>query len=301
MPTERHVLLILMETLDFGHTYNPLLGLWTQPGSGHTRPVAALDKVHSGPNAVIRLVLAAQQGKLEQFPAAEVLGGLRALQVTVAGPRRGCSRWYAEEEQPVDTNASFFTCLNLLVLNASYREHLDAPSLKTLDSLLRDFEHWFEREAQDNKVHYPNKYLGDLVCLWLLKEHFGSDLEPWTPVLEKAGIYWRDQHWGWGEHMSDPYAIILLDELSCLLLFARYLPEGLRSLYKELFDELILLEDFYDGGPRVPTIRSYAFQGQDTRPHYRKKIVPCDEVNPMKFSMQLPPPPPPYPLWADSP
>lgn len=54
--------------------------------------------------------------------------------------------------------------------------------------------------------------------------------------------------------------------------FRKKLPSGLRSTYTELLQELIEIEDIFEGGPRVPTIRSYAFNGQLTHQNYREKI-----------------------------
>jgi hypothetical protein len=95
--------------------------------------------------------------------------------------------------------------------------------------------------------------------------------------MEGAAEYWLQGHWGWGEHLSDCYTEVMLNELSCLLLFARRLPPGLHAQYRRLFDELLAIEDAFDGGPRVPAIRTYAFLGHPGNTAYRDKIRPWRE------------------------
>ncbi len=258
--------------------FNPKLGLWTEARPGHTAPVAALQEVHPGTNASSRLIVAAQRRQLQAFPCTQVLEALTRLQVRDASEQHGCSRWYAEEPHPVDSNASFFICLNLLVLNRCYREDLDELQDQLLQDLLRAFLPWFKGEAREGKVHYPNKFLGDLVCLWLLLESQEEDPSPYEEILLRAARYWQDSSWGWGEHLSDVYSNILLDELSCLLLLSTQLPEELRQAYEALFRNLLQLEDQYAGGPRVPCIRSYALNQGIPHNNYRSKIRVYDEA-----------------------
>jgi len=71
--------------------------------------------------------------------------------------------------------------------------------------------------------------------------------------------YWRRENWGWGEHMSDIYTMVLLTELSAVLLYCPRLPADLRRTFQSQFENLLAIEDAYSGGPRVPVIRSYAF------------------------------------------
>ncbi len=254
--------------------YHPSLGLWTQSSPGHTTPVAELPKVHSGPNASSRLIVAAQRGELQTFPTSEVLNALSGLQVRDGSHLHGACRWYAEEPHPIDTNASFFIALNLLVLSITFDRDLSPEQRKTVQVMLEAFRVWFQEEADEGKVHYPNKYLGDLVCLWLLHEQLGRSTDPLQETMTRAAAYWKETHWGWGEHLSDIYSSILLDELSCLLLLADTLPPSLSSVYLELFHDLLNIEDAFEGGPRVPTIRSYALEQQCDHQSYRSKIAP---------------------------
>ncbi len=255
-------------------SYDSEKGLWLLPAPGHTQPVSELPAVHSGTVSASRLLGIAQDGGWADFPATDVLQALAQLQVREAdSPLYGCFRWFAEETEPIDTNAAFFIGLNMLVLKKAYADELDAHQHALVDEMLEPLVPWFEGEAEEGKVHYPNKYLGDLVCLWLVFEATGRDTAPLVPVLERAGVYWRDEAWGWGEHLSDSYASVILDELTCLLLLADQLPAALRKLYTELHRGLMALEDGFVGGPRVPTVRSYALHGRLPRETFRQKVV----------------------------
>lgn len=257
--------------------YNPELGLWCQNSGGHTPATSALTHTHACPDAATRIVLAAQLDQLDTFPLREVLQGLARMQDNAPeSPTFGCFRWYAEDTHCHDTNAAFFVGLNLLVLNAGYRRQLGSSECGLLDKMFVGLDHWFDRSVQHAQFFYPNKFLGDLVCSWLLKEHLGTEgaaCELKT-AMAKSADYWAQSPWGWGEHLSDLYATIMLDELSALLLFAHRLPEALRKACQQLFENLLEIEDAYDGGPRVPAIRSYAFNAAIDHRNYRASIRP---------------------------
>ncbi|MBP9911938.1 MAG: hypothetical protein KBF26_00890, partial [Opitutaceae bacterium] len=87
--------------------------------------------------------------------------------------------------------------------------------------------------------------------------------------------YWRREKWGWGEHMSDIYAKVLLLELSAVLLYCHNLPRDIYGLFKAHFDDLLAIEDAYGEGPRVPVIRSYAFTESPPVQPFRACISPA--------------------------
>jgi len=252
-------------------------GLWWCEGPGHTPPVNALARVHSAPKAAARLLLTAQADLLDAVDVSRVLATLRGLQGT-EGPFRGVSRWFWEEDILYDSNAAFFIGLNLLVLWLGYRERLAPADRATLRAYFTELRYWFTRSMCERAYYYPNKTLGDLVCAWLLEEILGpvsaDDSHELQQLMREAATYWQEQEWGWGEHLSDIYAQVCLDQLSVLLLLSTRLPDELRAQYTALFTELLAIDDAFAAGPRVPTFRSYAFTESPTRLQYRERIHP---------------------------
>lgn len=260
----------------FGNTLQRVFdretGLWRQFHAGHTAPTASLDSVHSGPDSASLLLIAAQLGNLRNLPSGQILAALEDLQATTDGPHLGCFRWYAEDPEVIDSNAAFFIGLNLIVLQIAFADQLDQTARDRLARMLERMRHWFARELEAGLRYYPNKFLGDVVCHWLLLEILGQDTKPFETLMEDTARYYLDSPWGWGEHLSDPYTTILLDELSCLLVLARKLPAKLFARYREMLRNLLTLEDFFDGGPRVPTVRSYAFAHAPSHHNYRSSV-----------------------------
>lgn len=272
--------------LTFPETFNKKLGLWTSTGPGHTRPVAESPCVHSGVTAAGRLILAAQVGALDELPVpvADILAGIRRLQCLDGSPRHGCLKWYAEDPYPEDANAAFFIGLNLIALSVAYRDRLSPQAIAELDPMLANLFFWFEREVASAIVYYPNRYMGSLVCAWLLWEHTsdsGADAPPrLVAAMDGAAGYWMRHHWGWGEHLSDMHTAGILTELSALLLLARQLPASLYAKYKKLFHQLLGIEDAFGSGPRVPVIRTYAFAARPEIIRYRDTICPGNDKFP---------------------
>jgi len=255
------------------------VGLWRRSGSGHTIATRELREVHAGPTAADRLLAAGLDGQLADLPVGRVLAALESMQ-EVAGPQTGCFRWYYEDREIRDTNAAFFIGLPLIALRAEFADELAAPDRVVLDRMLNRLRTWCDREAANPMPRYPNKYLGDLVCAWLLAEQCGVPAPAELPArMLDAARYWREQEWGWGEHMSDTYACVCLDELSMLLMLSKRLPPDVRTAYEQLRDELLRIDDLYAGGPRVPAIRSYAFRKAPTAVSYVDNAL-CDELEP---------------------
>lgn len=251
--------------------------LFPQEGAGHTSEVADLSVVHSGPRAASELAVAAQLARWEEFPVEAVLEGVAELQDNdPASPTFGCFRWYAEEPRVADTNAAFFIGLNLLVVAGAFGERLSPRAGQLLRHMFERLDVWFDRAAGHRTFFYPNKFLGDLVCGWLLLEHLGQGQSERSArlaaIMEEAATYWETSGWGWGEHMSDPYATIMIDECSALLLLARHLPDEVRDRYRRLLRMLVGIDDAFAGGPRVPAIRSYAFEHPPHHVPYRATV-----------------------------
>jgi hypothetical protein len=254
-------------------TFDEAVGLWIDEGPGHTAPVSKLPRAQNGRNAVMRLIRAAQTGSLKDMPVTSVLRALEAMQVRdPASAHDGCFRWYWEETKPVDTNAAFFIGMGLLVLNKARGADLDEESRQQLQQMFPPLERWFDREVKSRTFYYPNKYLGDLVCAWLLRDYSRSSVEELRAATFEATAYWQEQSWGWGEHMSDVYAKVMLNQLSVLLLYAEHLPPDVRAAFQDLAQGLLVINDAFAGGPRVPLIRGYAFQKSPHENSFRDSI-----------------------------
>jgi hypothetical protein len=276
-------------SIDWNEGWDSEVGLWWQEGPGHSASVADLKRTHPGCNAASRLLYAAEAGCLDRLPATRVLAALRRMQHHEAGPRDGAMRWYWEEDQPHDMNAAFFTALALIPLRKLHAPQLDAEGGAHLDAILAGLQRWFAHEVGTRMFCYPNKYLGDLVCAWLLQELLGLDdservLE--TTMLE-AAVCWRDDGWGWGEHMSDVYAPVCICELALLLLLAERLPGPVRDAYRGLLNQLLAIDDAFGNGPRVPAIRSYCFRECPPRTPFRARVMPVEEVAPVFNNMPI--------------
>lgn len=262
--------------------WDEAVGLWISRGPGHTRPVAHLPQTHNGVGAANRLLGAAQRGQLATVPCLRVLQTLRVMQWQKPGATFGCFRWYWEETEPVDNNAAFFIGGPLIVLELAYGDQLDAESRTLLTAIMADLKVWFDGQAAKLTTIYPNKYMADLVYAWLLAEKAGdvAGREKLATIMHQAAREWRNGHWGWGEHLSDGYCAVLIDELSTLLLLSKTLPDDLRSEYQGLLDELLAIEDAYGNRPRVPTIRSYAFDSVPSHLNFRERVRAVDGGDP---------------------
>jgi len=255
------------ESMNFHTNWNPEVGLWWVPGPGHTPETRSAARVHSGRLAAWKLAAAATHKRLSAVEVTRVLRNLRSMQET-QGPKRGRFRWYWEESHPHDSNASFFTGLGLLVFHFEAGPLLTEPDRSLLLAMLKDLRPWFAGELSrlSKNLRYPNKTLGDLVCAWLLAEALNDDPVPLEAPLARAASYYQDEHWGWGEHLSDTYAKVIQFELTALLLYGRRLPRTLRAQYEALLLDLNRLDALFAKGPRVPAIRSYQFLESPQKP-----------------------------------
>lgn len=272
--------------LVFNEPFDEQLGLWVQSNGGHTTKTHRLPKTHSGLIASTRLFIAAYLDALDPAQSTQILRALRKMQHQKPSSKFGCFSWYAEEPEPNDTNAAFFIGLNLIALDRTAADRLEPEGRVLLKEMLTDLSVWFRRQAEERSFFYPNKFMGDLVCAWLLQEAISTendDALKLQAIMREAETYWREKHWGWGEHMSDIYSKVLLDQLSLLLLFSRSLPADIEVSYKGLFDELMSLDDAFTGGARVPAIRSYAGRQFSHAESYRSKIKPWSDEDVRQF------------------
>ncbi len=249
-----------------GFAFDEAAGLWSAPNPSHgpdAEGIHRFARLTSTRDNAAYLLEAAHAGRLAELPVGRVLAGLRRHQCRDGSVHHGNFHWHAEAGRVVDTNAAFFVGQSLCTLRIRYAGQLTGEPLAALDDLCVHLLRWFEHAVPERSFYYPNKYLGDLVCGWLLHEITGRTPPPeLVQTLRDAAAFWRDTHWGWGEHLSDIYAGVIFHQLVALLTLAKELPAGLRAEYTGLFHSIIRLDHAFAGGPRVPDLRSYAFGGR---------------------------------------
>ncbi len=268
--------------LDFMKGYDESVGLWCFSSNGcggHTSAVVNLPRSHCGTISFVRLLIAAQTGKLEELNVTAILKGVKQTQIS-KGDNAGEFLWYLEENEIEDNHATFFNGLAMCALYGGHLKQFTKEQQSLIAEMLQASYPAFMRHVRHFNRYYSNEYLGDLVCAWLIGEWFGmpdDDRDTLFDEFIKIGQLWHKKGWGWGEHLSDTYSCICLDELSMILLFSKKLnSEAKESLYK-LFCELLEIDDLFAGGPRVPAIRQYAFLSGPEGLHYRKLINPVPQ------------------------
>ncbi len=254
-----------------GVEFDTNTGLWSQPNNVGLRrnagDLADRPRLTEVRRSAERLLAAAKLGRLGDLPVTEVLRGLHRQQCRDDSPAHGNFHWFAEAHRVTDTNAAFFIGQPLCTLRLAHADQFDDEQHVILDDLCEHLMRWFDHAVPDRMFYYPNKYLGDLVCGWLLHEITGEPpMEALIRAMHDAANYWVRTGWGWGEHLSDIYAEVMFDQLVGLLSLSQTLPEDLRQKYTDLFLALTEIERAFAGGPRVPVLRSYAFtQRPETR------------------------------------
>ena len=259
--------------LSLRNSWNEDVGLWTQDRRGHTLTTSRLARCHPASMSVSILLFAAETGNMEGLPSGRVFATLRSMQVLDESAHHGCVRWYWEDDGIHDDNSAFFTALGLIPLATKYLDLFSRQEQELLFKILTDLRIWFDHTVKEGLVYYPNKYLGDLVCAWCLYDILDiPERDQLIDTMLWASDYWLENHWGWGEHMSDIYSCVCMDELGLLLLSSE-LPDVLRGPYMKLFRDLLQIDDAY-WGVRVPAIRNYSFSDSPTHVPYRTRIQP---------------------------
>jgi hypothetical protein len=260
---------------DFKSRWDDKTGLFLiTPGKkGHDLDCFGMEGLHPLTDSVSFMTYAAQVGRLAEIDCLRILANIKKCQFTDKA-RRGQIKWFLEDRDKPDKNASFFICVGLIPLRKYYSKELGGECCKLLDEILSETRHFFIKKCRELVCYYPNSFLGDLVFAWLLNEMYGSkeaDKEL-RELLEDSIKYWLEEHWGWGEHMSDGYSKVCCYEISMLLLMSEKLPERTRKLYMDALTQLLGIEEAYGGKPRVPAIRSYAFENTPEAVLFRQRI-----------------------------
>lgn len=261
--------------IDFKSRWDNKAGLFliATDQKGHTLDCFGQKGLHSIPDSVSFITYAAQTGMLDEIACQRVLENIKKCQFTNA-PRRGLIKWFLEDRDKTDQNAPFFICVGLIPLKKYYSKELGGKCCKLLDEIPSETLHFFIKKCKNGGCYYPNSFLGDLVFAWLLNEMYGNkeNENNLLEIIDDSIKYWLEKHWGWGEHMSDGYSKVCCDEISMLLLMSEKLPVTTRKLYMKALAQLLEIEESYGGKPRVPTIRSYAFENSPATSLFRQRI-----------------------------
>ena len=240
-------------------------------------PSSPSSRIHESRYSAGNLLLAARYGLAGDPNVEKVLQALHDMQIPPYGTIK--TRYEDANGYFRDSNSSFFVCSLLHLLRQNYASELTANSIALLDNdIFPLFYVRFYDQSQkiSASVFYPNKYLGDLICAKLIQETIT------VPYIDKvilrnkmleAADYWRNNDWGWGEHMSDVYAAVCADLISEYLLLTTGDSDQRQTEYSDLLEELLFIEDSFGGNPRVPAIRSYAFSGRTGQSNYRDHIA----------------------------
>ncbi len=277
--------------VDLQYRWDDAIGLFRIPPDkkGHTLDCFGKRDLHSFPDSVSFLIYAAQTGRLKEIAGQRILENMNGCQFH-DGERRGQIKWFLEDRDKSDGNAPFFICVGLIPLKKYFPRALGKATLALLDAILAETRHYFLHKVRMGSCYYPNSYMGDLLFAWLLNELYGNqnDEKELRGFLKYSGKYWVEKHWGWGEHMSDSYAKVCCFELSMFLLMSKKLPDPIRRLYTRALQQLLDIEDIYGGKPRVPLIRSYAFDDSPRQTTFRSSIRPWETDEEVSIS-NLPP------------
>ena len=241
--------------------------------AGHTADCFGKKNLHSLPDSVSFMTYAALAGRLNEIDCHRILTNIRECQFQEA-ERRGLIKWFLEDRDQTDGNAPFFICTGLIPLRKYFSKELGNKCCQRIDEIFSDTLHHFISNCGHGTCYYPNSFLGDVVFAWLINEMCGEkDNDAMLlKTLNASAKYWLEDGWGWGEHMSDCYAMVCNYEISMLILMSDRLPEETRSLYFNALRQLLEIEDCYGGKPRMPAMRSYSFENTPKACPFREVV-----------------------------
>ena len=261
--------------IDFKSRWDGDVGLFLLPPEkrGHTLDSFGKMNLHALPDSVSFMIHAAQTGRLDEINVPRILAKIAECQYT-DDEKRGSIKWYWEDGEKSDGNAPFFISVGLIPLRKYYSKELGEECVRLIDEIFSGVLNHYLKHFEAISCYYPNAFMGDVIFAWLINEILGGKENEHLllNVLNEAGKYWIEENWGWGEHMSDGYSKVCCVESSMLLLMSEGLPDTTRRIYATALSQLLEIEELYAGEPRVPTIRSYAFEKTPKTLPYRQTI-----------------------------
>lgn len=227
--------------------------------SPHTPKVAHLSSSTKGPETSAYYFLAKCFDTVSSEESVKILKEIKKLQCNDKENRHyGCLRWYREESEIFDTNGAFFVLLPIALSYVFFSEKMSSEERQIIEEMLSVSAEWFRGECR-GPLYYTNKIVSDGAILTLISEitgkYRGECLDFWNSWVEYAETY----GFGWGENLSDTYAVIILRALIIASAFIddAELSERIKSKTSELLDYL----SFHEGCEFVPTVRTYNFSG----------------------------------------
>ena len=229
--------------------------------------------------SAVNLLLAGRYGLLDNSNVADVLNALDYMTNDF-----GTIKTYYDEDAATDGNMTFFVCRSLLWLKYSYSSELTSGAQVLLDNLLLKFRPHLYYQVSYSYLRYPNMYMGNLFCAKLVQESLSLS-DPNVAMVEdkmlEAAQYYKNNDWGWGEHLSDGYSEVCIELIAeYLLLTSDDSDSQCYQEYKDLLDELFFIDDIYGGGRRMPALRSYALTGTMPIHSQRYYMKPWDSYAP---------------------
>jgi hypothetical protein len=240
-------------------------------GKPHCRPIAHLEVSHSIPATARHLLDTVREGRKDP-DTGRILAAIRSQRDTGRNSTTfGCLKWYAEDAEVHDTNASFFTCTALVALWLGHRDELKPVETRALRGLFRDVLPWFRRMAQEPVLYYANKCISDAAMLLAIGRILGLNAvaEDGRAFCARYLDYCERRGVG-GEDHSPVYGGIILDMTLLIMGLERSGP--LYEQARRRADALAEWAAFHDGVDAVPTIRGYNFDCEIER-HYSAQAL----------------------------
>lgn len=179
-------------------------------------------------------------------------------QITAADDEHfGCFRWYIEDERLVDSNGTFFTCYNLLIIDLYFGEQL-TPDLRDAirTALRRSMSHFLNKPLRTGGT---NVFLGDNTLGVLLSEMFEGGVAP--ALRENWQHFYRDTFSrGILERLSSTYYGVCIPLAA---LAVRWVKDPfIRRVARETLEGMLLEVKFFEGRTPLPARRTYNAHGE---------------------------------------
>ena len=240
--------------------FDPEVGL-VKVGRPHETAIAHLTESHASRETAEYVLLQGllSDGCWNSTPALTAL--LNMFDKDPHSATYGCPKWYWQSERVVDTNAAFFVGLPLACHYMLWADRLRETERDLLTLIFRYLLKWFEKQARNPNLVYPNKVLSDAALLYTLGRFLNdpSQTAQGIEFCRRWFEYWKRRGCGWGEDHSIQYTKVLVE--AAQLILTNCAPDDLRDVCIEFLDGLAHFVAFHEGREPTPGIRTYNFDG----------------------------------------